>query len=1126
MFFWRVVLFLFCIKFLCNAFKFHLSEYPGLRVCRVREKGCATKRYSPYYLAYLRSIYSGCTHVLGNLVLCDLERYENGSDPDLSFLSSIQEVSGYVYLSRNSVRTISLPSLRIIRGEPPFTLDETNASFIATRNGINLTNALEIVSMPNLTAIKQHNVVLRDNPMLCHLAFTVRWEEIFLDKHNQAAIPDRYHDRISQRGCDPEFRQSEEKRIRDKCHGQCAMHHQGGFCWGPGPDSCQKMVKCADGKDRYCQDGPSTKIPCNQECLGGCEGSPNNCRACMSARDGNKCVGQCPPKEIVSRVDSRLQPNPNFKYTFHDICVKDCPAPFLKSNIYCVIECDLKNQIPVNGNCQQCPPSGCPEHCTEEQIFDVKPYVVDDQALDRLKNCIYYTGSIYISKESFEPSKSWKPITDISKLWNLRSLKGMVGNIYMDLRGAPPELKNLTFLDNLENLVWESGETHTPMITILNGEHIELLGFRSLKDIKPPVYLINMTKLCYTSALLRAIPVRMTNVPTEKECAQRDAVCHSECLPEAGCWGPTADMCAHCCNQKAGEFCVSECTDRPGYYEVRRSQSVPLMKHPTGSGTCPTLPTETNLISGLTMDVTNGGRLPPQECSRCHEECQHTCYGPGPHECQGGCKHYQHNDNCVTVCPSTTYVEPGTNRCLPCHSTCLHSIISTEVRLCSGPGDHFGLGGCTACLTVLQKNDARQFQCLLRDCPLKHYIESHVPIDFIRKEQLDVSQETEKLAESKVSAAFMLRVCKPCHPYCEVCSANGTHSSICHNCLHWWFKSECVLQCPPGETYTPKETTTTLSPTPQTTGRMPAVRHVRQVTDPFVVPHANHNESDITPLRLLGPDQRHCLLCHEECVQGCSGPGPTDCAKCRNYMIVLDEDEETFVCNSSCPDDRTHVLHGMCLTAEQYAKLSGRSARETRDRILIGVAVSVLLLVILATVVLVLCLKRKAEAERMREKLRAAYTNLLEPDKDELLKNQSGIREPNMGRLEMINADDLDFDSESTPLGTGAFGVVYRGKWRVPKAALIRHGFRGAAQLDVAIKIIQNDYPITPGCLNQPQPFMDGSVSRDSEDEIRRVTARTNLEELLQEAKVGHELRTFAVVTIRTIQHKNLRTQF
>lgn len=139
----------------------------------------------------------------------------------------------------------------------------------------------------------------------------------------------------------------------------------------------------------------------------------------------------------------------------------------------------------------------------------------------------------------------------------------------------------------------------------------------------------------------------------------------------------------------------------------------------------------------------------------------------------------------------------------------------------------------------------------------------------------------------------------------------------------------------------------------------------------------------------------------------------------------------------------------------------------------------------------------------LSKRLSFSLNNACTHAQDELMKNQSAIREPNMGRLEMISADDLDFDPEASPLGTGAFGVVYRGKWRVPKAALIRHGFRGAAQLDVAIKIIQNDYPITPSGLNQPpQPFIDGNGSRDSEDEIRRVTARTNMEEMLQEAKV------------------------
>lgn len=131
--------------------------------------------------------------------------------------------------------------------------------------------------------------------------------------------------------------------------------------------------------------------------------------------------------------------------------------------------------------------------------------------------------------------------------------------------------------------------------------------------------------------------------------AQRDAVCHSECLPEAGCWGPTADMCAHCCNRKAGDFCVSECTDRPGYYEVRRSQSQPSTKQPTTAGTCPTLAREAYSSTDLTADLAREW-LPPQECSRCHEECEHTCYGPGPHECQGGCRHFQVSRNIIFQC--------------------------------------------------------------------------------------------------------------------------------------------------------------------------------------------------------------------------------------------------------------------------------------------------------------------------------------------------------------------------------------------------------------------------------------------------------------------------------------------
>ncbi|KAF7260764.1 hypothetical protein EG68_05041 [Paragonimus skrjabini miyazakii] len=117
------------------------------------------------------------------------------------------------------------------------------------------------------------------------------------------------------------------------------------------------------------------------------------------------------------------------------------------------------------------------------------------------------------------------------------------------------------------------------------------------------------------------------------------------------------------------------------------------------------------------------------------------------------------------------------------------------------------------------------------------------------------------------------------------------------------------------------------------------------------------------------------------------------------------------------------------------------------------------------------------------------------------MKNQSGIREPNMGRLEMISTSDLDVDYKATPLGTGAFGVVYRGVWRPSKAALLKHGCYGAHHFDVAVKVIQNDYPITPSVLNAETPSVN-DTPKDPEEEARRAIARTNMEELLQEAKV------------------------
>lgn len=1105
------ILFLF-ITFvkICHAIV-SILEYSNIKACRVREKDCAKPTPPHVSLNYMRRMYGGCTHVIGNLVICNLQRLDNGSDPDLSFLENIVDVSGYVYLHRNTVRRIPLTSLRVIRGEPAYKIKNESASFIIWQNGLNSTYGLEVIDLRNLTGIQHNHVIAWDNPLLCNFGFTVDWQQIFDNPKAQRFISYRKEQISSHSGCDLE-------RTRYSCHGSCPIIGPKSLCWGSGVGMCQKTYKCLNDQSKYCLEDITDPQPCQEECLGGCDGQPGNCRACRHAMNDGKCVAQCPPPVIVNREDSRTIVNPEFKYNFYDICVKTCPAPFLKSGIFCVIECDLSVQTPVNGTCKECPKSGCPEHCTEEQVFGkLSTSILQLDALNKLKSCVYYTGALYLSKESFiKSSVDVNPIKNIAQLWNLNKLKAIIGYIYFDLRGLPFELKNLSFLENLESIIMEvKDKSPGPVLTIFNGEHLELLGFRSLRTVEGRVFLRNLPKLCYTSALTKLVSVRMVNVQDPGKCKNRGNLCHSECLPEAGCWGPEANMCAHCCSLKAGDYCVSKCYDRPGYYELPVSLTHQSYFEANSSlrPDCRTLPFLKDQIEKMDYNTLLTERVPATPCATCHSECAETCHGPQADQCIGKCTHFRHNNVCVPECPRGTYIDSETNECLPCHDACNRSVAMEFNSICSGPGNFLGSGGCEPCWTVIQNTTTKRYECLPYDCPIKHYAESYQITIFLARENISTLFTTENQDNTEVNR--MIRVCKPCHPFCDVCTANGTHSSICHSCLHWWFKSECVEVCPPAETYQPvKQISETLSANKvigtnsisnisdsNSVGVSRSVRNKQNISQPIslieVHPPNQTNETNFGRKPFTNLNQaiskiaRYCLLCHEECVQGCTGPGPDACVKCKNFKIVDNEDTDKFVCNYTCPAERAHVFHGMCFTAAQYARISGQSARELRNRILIGVAVSVLVFIAAVLVILVVCLRRKAEAEKIREQLRSAYTNLLEPD----MKSQSVSREPNMSRLEMINIDDLECDFASEPLGTGAFGAVYRGKWKIPKHALLQYNWHWETNLDVAIKVI---LPMCNGMTNSLSSF----EPKDSLDEAKRASVRANVEDLLQEAKV------------------------
>ena len=122
--------------------------------------------------------FCGCRYIQHNIhIEIPSSFYDNTPIPDsnFSFLYYTREISGFIYLRRISpISRLSLPNLRIIRGNTRFTQSSNEYSLIVADSDIGT------LYLPQLKEITQGGVFLRglsNTPSLCNVQ-NVNWTDI------------------------------------------------------------------------------------------------------------------------------------------------------------------------------------------------------------------------------------------------------------------------------------------------------------------------------------------------------------------------------------------------------------------------------------------------------------------------------------------------------------------------------------------------------------------------------------------------------------------------------------------------------------------------------------------------------------------------------------------------------------------------------------------------------------------------------------------------------------------------------------------------------------------------------------------------------------------------------------
>nr|CUU99306.1 hypothetical transcript [Hymenolepis microstoma] len=143
---------------------------------------------------YTKTLFSSrCTHIIGNLIIYGLHPSPDGKEPDLDFLKSIEEISGFLIIMNSSIREIPFSSLKVIRGlGGGYKIHEDlPPAALLIRHNYDSNRILYRINFSQLKAIENGDVYMFDNPAGCDLVGGLVFKNLFTNPAEQ-----RFHNSL------------------------------------------------------------------------------------------------------------------------------------------------------------------------------------------------------------------------------------------------------------------------------------------------------------------------------------------------------------------------------------------------------------------------------------------------------------------------------------------------------------------------------------------------------------------------------------------------------------------------------------------------------------------------------------------------------------------------------------------------------------------------------------------------------------------------------------------------------------------------------------------------------------------------------------------------------------------